>query len=127
MNDGSFLVKSGLQNNANHLLNLLRVKQQQLTVTNSSDDDRDERNENENKQALFDLVNTYPLLKSIVTWYEHNHTKDNDSEQSFLQPFITNIVSNLSKSKNLYRYNDSVQRLAIALYVLGGKIAYEFV
>ena len=127
LDDGSFLVKSGLKNNADHLLNLLRARQQQLTLANSNDDECDDRNENEEKQALFDLVNAYPLLKSIVTWYEHNHSEDNDSEQSFLQPFITNIVSNLSKSKNLYRYNASVQRFAIALYVLGGKIAYEFV
>ena len=127
LDDGSFFVKSDLKNNANHLLSLLRASQQQLTLANSNDDERDERNENEKDQALFDLVNKYPWLKSIVTWYEHDHSKNNNSEQSFLQPFITNIVSNLSKSNNLYFYDDSVRRFTIALYVSGGKIAYEFV
>ena len=47
LDDESFLVKSGLKNNADHLLNLLRARQQQLTLANSNHDERDGRNENE--------------------------------------------------------------------------------
>lgn len=91
LDDGSFLVQSGLKNNLNHLLNLLRGKEQQLTSANSKDEEHDERNETEKKQALFDLVNEQPLLKSIVQWYEQDQSKSNDTKQSFLQPFSKNL------------------------------------
>ena len=40
--------------------------------------------------------------------------------------FIENILSNLLRNKNNYRYSKSVQDFAHALYILGGRNVYEF-
>lgn len=126
LDDGSFVVKSGLKNNLDYLLSLLKSKQQQLLMENN--DDGDDNNSDKNyQQLLHNLVKRYPLLKSLVTWYELNENKDTNLEQSFLPELINNITSNISRSHNAYRYSDSVRRFAMALYVLGGKITYEFV
>lgn len=75
LDDGSFIVKNGLKNYLNYLLNLLKTKQQQMSMENNDDDNN---NENTYQQMLYNLVKKYPLLKSLVTWYEHNDNKENN-------------------------------------------------
>ena len=123
--DGSFIVKNGLKNNLNYLLSLFLKKQEQMS-TKENDAHHDAKTNN-HEQIVYDLVNKYPLLKSLVTWYEDNEESAKDHEQPFLQEFISNITSNLSRSKHAYRYVESVQRFAMALHILGGQITYEFV
>ena len=41
--------------------------------------------------------------------------------------FISNMVSNLTRTKNCFRYQQSVKDFATCLYILGGRTAYEFV
>ncbi|CAF1434862.1 unnamed protein product [Didymodactylos carnosus] len=52
---------------------------------------------------------------------------NDNNKQLFLSSFIDNITNNLSKSKNNYRYNDSIKRFAVSLYILDGKLTYELV
>ncbi len=37
------------------------------------------------------------------------------------------MVSNLNKSPNNYRYSKSVEQFVLSLYILGGRMTYQFV
>ncbi|CAF0919561.1 unnamed protein product [Adineta ricciae] len=67
-----------------------------------------------------DLIQRYPFLIDIVNCCESDLLSD------FLVDFISNIVSNLTRTKNLFRYKNSVKDFATCLYILGGRNAYEF-
>ena len=76
----------------------------------------------------FDFINKHPLLKSLVLWYQrvdHNHITNKDN-YGFLNDSIDTVTSNLTKSKNHFRYSDIINRFAPSLYILGGKLTYEF-
>ncbi|CAF4929660.1 unnamed protein product [Rotaria socialis] len=45
----------------------------------------------------------------------------------FTLDFISNMLSNITRSKNLYRYEQSVKDYAVSLYILGGRNVYDFV
>ena len=68
-----------------------------------------------------DLIQRYPFLIDFICCCESNLFPD------FLLDFISNIVSNLTRTKNLFRYKQSVKDFATCLYILGGRTAYEFV
>ena len=44
-----------------------------------------------------------------------------------LKEFINAITYNLTKPNNHFRYSDSIKDFAFSLYILGGKLTYEFV
>ncbi|CAM4822591.1 unnamed protein product [Rotaria magnacalcarata] len=78
------------------------------------------------EQTYSNIISNNPLLKSLFDWYEHNDTTNNN-EPTFLTTFIGCIVKNLNKPSNNYRYSKSVEQFALSLYILGGKMTYQFV
>ena len=41
--------------------------------------------------------------------------------------FIGTITNNWTKSSNHFRYGEKIENFALSLYILGGKLAYEFI
>ncbi len=66
------------------------------------------------------------MLRSLLTWYKQNE-KVIKKEETFLAKFIDTITNNLTKSPNHYRYSESIEQFALALYIMGGKMTYQFV
>ena len=60
--DGQFIVKIGLMNNLNYLLDFLK-QQQQKKIMDSSHIDA-------NPDLSFDFINKHPLLKNLILWYQ---------------------------------------------------------
>jgi hypothetical protein len=120
LDDGQFIVKIGLMNNLNYLLDFL--KQQQKKILESSYIDT-------NADLSFDFINKHPLLKSLILWYQrvdHDGIKNKD-KYGFLKDFIDTITNNLTKPCNHFRYSDTIKNFALSLYILGGKLTYEFI
>ncbi|CAF4032409.1 unnamed protein product [Rotaria sp. Silwood1] len=120
MQDGQYLVKTGIKNSLLYVLKLLRSKKEEQEPL---------LNNNQQEQIDNNFINNHPLLRSLILWYQStdNIRDDNDHKHSFLKIFIDNIICNISKSSNHFRYHDLVKKFAICLYILGGKQTYEFI
>jgi len=115
--NGDYIIKSGITTNLSSLTNLLNEKKKEQQNLNFNQ---------QQEETYSNIINNNPLLKSLFHWYEHNDTTENN-EPTFLTTFIDCIVSNLNKSSNNYRYSKSVEQFALSLYILGGKMTYQFV
>ncbi|CAF2798379.1 unnamed protein product [Rotaria sp. Silwood2] len=123
LDNGKFIVKIGLINNLNCLLDFLKQQQQQQQkIMASSYVDA-------NPSLSFDFINKHPLLQKLITWYQQIGTanKDNENKHGFLNHFIDTIANNLTKSSNNLRYSDAIKNFALSLYILGGKLTYKFI
>ncbi|CAF2998450.1 unnamed protein product [Rotaria sp. Silwood2] len=115
LQNGQYLVKTGIKNSLLYILKLLKVKkEEQESLLN---------NNNHEEQLDTKFIINHPLLRSLVSYYKYtDHIKNNnDDKRSFLKIFIDNIANNLSQSNNHFRYHDSVKQFAAVLYILGGK------
>ncbi|CAF4907963.1 unnamed protein product, partial [Rotaria sp. Silwood2] len=121
LDDGQFIVKIGLMNSLNYLLDFLK-QQQQKKIIESGDIDS-------NVSLSFDFINKHPLLKTLVLWYQQidNDDINNKDKNGFLKDFIDTITNNLTKSSSRFRYSDTIKNFALSLYILGGKLTYEFI
>jgi hypothetical protein len=121
LDNGQFIVKIGLMNNLNSLLDLLKQQQQKKIMESSYID--------ANPSLSFDFINKYPLLKNLILWYQRvgNDSGTNKDKHGFLIDFIDTITNNMTKSSNHFRYSDTIKNFALSLYVLGGKLTYEFI
>ncbi|CAF0969260.1 unnamed protein product [Rotaria sordida] len=115
--NGDYILKSGITTNLSLLTNLLNEKKKEQQNVNFNQ---------QQEQIYSNIINNNPLLKSLFRWYEHNDTLKNN-ESTFLTAFIDCIVNNLNKSPNNYRYSKSVEQFALSLFILGGKMTYQFV
>ncbi|CAF5045469.1 unnamed protein product, partial [Rotaria magnacalcarata] len=61
LDDGQFIVKVGLINNLNYLLDFLKQEQNKISDDSYMDVD---------SNLTFDLINKNPLLKNLVLWYQ---------------------------------------------------------
>ncbi|CAF1142258.1 unnamed protein product, partial [Rotaria magnacalcarata] len=52
---------------------------------------------------------------------------DDQNNNTFLKHFIDTLTDNLAKSSNNFRYSNSIKNFALALFILGGKLTYEFI
>ncbi|CAF4370405.1 unnamed protein product [Rotaria sp. Silwood2] len=120
LEDGQFIVKVGLINNLNYLLDFL--KQQQNKISEDSYMDVD-------SNLTFDFINKHPLLKNLVHWYQRIGSEGvtNTDKNGFLIDFINTITNNFTKSSNHFQYSDKIKDFALCLYILGGKLTYEFI
>ncbi|CAF4206685.1 unnamed protein product [Rotaria magnacalcarata] len=120
LDDGLFIVKVGLINNLNYLLDFLKQEQNKISDDSYMDVD---------SNLTFDLINKNPLLKNLVLWYQRIGSEGvtNTDKNGFLIDFINTITNNLTKSGNHFRYSDKIKYFALSLYILGGKLAYEFI
>jgi hypothetical protein len=97
LDNGTFVVKIGLINNLNCLLNFLKQQQEKKIFENSDVE--------ENSGLSFDFVNKHPLLKSLNIWYQRADNENDNDKHGFLKHFIDTITSNLTKPSNNFRYN----------------------
>ncbi|CAF2033819.1 unnamed protein product [Rotaria magnacalcarata] len=120
LDDGQFIVKVGLLNNLNYLLDFLKQEQNEISDDNYMDVD---------SNLTFDLINKNPLLKNLVLLYQRIGSEGvtNTNKNGFLIDFINTITNNLTKSRNHFRYSDKIKDSALSLYILGGKLTYEFI
>ncbi|CAF4664985.1 unnamed protein product [Rotaria sp. Silwood2] len=121
LSNGNFIIKIGIKSSLKYLTAIFKLKQNQNEPQARTHGDIISDN------RLHDLINRNALLKSLFSWYNQQQQENNINNKTFLSFFIDNITNNLSKSNNQYRYNDVVKRFAICLYILGGKLMYEFV
>jgi hypothetical protein len=121
LDDGQFIVKIGLMNNLNYLLDLLKQQQQKKMMESSYID--------ANPSLSFDFINKHPLLKNSILWYQRvgNDSDTNKDKHGFLIDFINTITNNMTKSSNHFRYSDTIKNFTLSLYILGGKLTYEFI
>ncbi|CAF1133516.1 unnamed protein product [Didymodactylos carnosus] len=115
--NGDYILKSGITTNLSLLRNLLNAKKEEQQNSHYNQ---------QQEQISINLINNNPMLKSLFRWYEQNEKVEN-KEQTFLKTFIDTITNNLTKSPNNYRYSESVEQFALSLYILGGKMTYQFV
>ena len=107
-------------NNLNCLLDVLK-QQQSLIVKNDSAE--------KYPSLSYEFINKHPLLKTLIDWYllvDEDGTICDDKYR-LLKEFINVITYNLTKPNNHFRYSDSIKDFALSLYILGGKLTYEFV
>ncbi|CAF1476512.1 unnamed protein product [Rotaria sp. Silwood1] len=66
---------------------------------------------------------------NLVLYYQRidNDNNNNEDKYCFLKEFIDTITSNLTKSGTGFRYSDQIKNFALSLYILGGKLTYEFI
>ncbi|CAF2168973.1 unnamed protein product [Rotaria magnacalcarata] len=107
----SFFVMPGIRLKLNKFIQTLRSL---LPCTDSS-------TTNKSLTISSNLIQRYPFLIDFICCCESNLFPD------FLLDFISNIVSNLTRTKNLFRYKQSAKDFATSLYILRGRTAYEFV
>ncbi|CAF2137497.1 unnamed protein product [Rotaria magnacalcarata] len=120
LDDGQFIVKVGLINNVNYLLDFLKQEQNKIS---------DDSYMNVDSNLTFDLINKNPSLKNLVLWYQRIGSEGvtNTDKNGFLIDFINTVTNNLTKSRNHFRYSDKIKDFALSLYILGGKLTYEFI
>ncbi|CAF1549036.1 unnamed protein product [Adineta ricciae] len=111
LEDGTMMLKPGLRLDFDRFITALRaanVHNQPCVQVDSSED------------------NLQSLLRKFKDSCPLNINNSAQKSYSFLIDFIENILSNLLRNKNNYRYSKSVQDFAHALYILGGRNVYEF-
>ena len=115
--NGDYLMRTGVKTNFHLLVTSLKEKREETKHPKDS---------SHGGERCMHIINKYPLLKALFNWYEKRSDTDGKN-QSFLTSLIDTITSNLSKSPNNYRFSEFVEKFAISLYVMGGKMTYQFV
>ena len=120
LGNGKYIVKVGLLHNLNCLLDFMK-QQQSLIVKNDSTE--------KYPSLSYEFINKHSLLKTLIDWYlliDEDGTICDDKYR-LLKEFINAITYNLTKPNNHFRYSDSIKDFAFSLYILGGKLTYEYV
>ena len=111
LNNGTYVLRLGVQQSIERLLCLIRSKEEQSnTRSDSSDMDNEE---NIIEMNLLELWSKRPNASS-------------DDEIPMIFGLIKNITRNMKRMKNNYSYDNNAQNFAISLFVLGGRNCYEF-
>ncbi|CAM4783358.1 unnamed protein product [Rotaria magnacalcarata] len=109
----SFFVMPGIRLKIAKFIRLLRSL---LPSTNSSS-----QSTIKTSTISSDLLQQYPFLNDLIYCLESNLLND------LTLDIISNMISNLVHSKNLFRYKQSVKDFAACLYILGGRTVVEFI
>ena len=112
LNDGSVMLKPGLRIDFDRFLESLRAVEAEHQQQQSTDSPID--------QIL-------SSIETLVKSYSSIETNDVRTGYSLVLNIVRDILDNLMRQKNNYRYSETVQRFAQSLYVLGGRNTYEFV
>ncbi|CAF1621495.1 unnamed protein product [Rotaria sordida] len=119
MRNGEYIIRTGVLNNMTYLKTILKKKiEEQHSFTNDLQ-----------KERYYELIDQNSMLQSLIDWYSQNQFTNNYSNKKhlFVSSFIDTITKNIVKSKQGYRYDDSVKDFALVLYILGGKQCYDFI
>jgi hypothetical protein len=112
LDDGSILLKPGLRLDFDRFIGALHAA----------------NDKNQHQDQILSSNNDFlSLFKAFIKSFQINEDKDSRNNFSFLLVFIENVLSNLLKNKNNYRYDEAVMQFAQSLYILGGRNAYEFI
>ncbi|CAF1686075.1 unnamed protein product [Rotaria magnacalcarata] len=104
--------KPGIRRNPLILVSFhIRSEQQQQKQIKTSS------NADSNPSLSFDFINKYPLLKKLIIWYQRvsNENEADENKDKFLNHFIDTITDNLTKSKNNFRYCNSIKNFTLSL------------
>ena len=117
---GLCIIKPGLKNNLDYLIHILQRKQNSMMAPIS---------ESTSEGLSNDFIKRYPVLQKLISWYRvsEEFPENNIDQYSFLREFIDNITSNITSHRNTFWYCDSVRNFALSLYIMGGKLTYEFI
>jgi hypothetical protein len=77
------------------------------------------------EQLPISLINSNLILKSLSKFYEESGRVDNKDDR-FFKSFIDNIILNMTRSPKNDRFSEQVEQFALSLYILGGKMTYQF-
>jgi hypothetical protein len=118
---GKYQIKCGILTDVDSFLQGLKYVNDIASEATSIHRDED------NSAISPDLLRKHPLLLSLIEYYSTKVHDDNDMNTSFLHSLLQNITRNLARPKNSYRYDETVKRFAVSLFILAGRNAYEFV
>ena len=120
LDTGLYIIKPGLKNNLDYLIHILQRKQNSMMAPIS---------ESPSEGLSNDFIKRHPVLQKLISWYRvsEEFPGDHIDQYSFLREFIDNITSNITSHRNTFRYCDSVRNFALSLYIMGGKLTYEFI
>lgn len=119
LNDGSFILKQGLEYKVESLLKTLRNLNQQhmKSSTNYNSNNVSEMVVPEN------LLKKFPFIETIITY--SNLIVKSKHDFTFLNILMNNMIRNLVTDERGYRYENVVRQFATSLYILGRRTAYE--
>lgn len=113
----NYLVRPGIRSNMEYFIELLRAHYSPSLINETP------------------LSSQTAILKSDQYFHRHMSSSTTDSmdnnercsSKSFLNIFIDNLVKNMNRSPNHYKYDPLVEKFASALHILAGNNAYEFI
>ena len=119
---GAYIVKPGVKSSLSYFIKSLKTKFRQ------KQEFKLDQNDKVKEEYLTDVfIQKHPILRSLIKWYQESQSEDNSRPNEFLTSFIDNLVLNLTRHANNFRYSESVKRFATCLYILSGRQCYEFI
>lgn len=121
LNDGGYVLKTGLVYKAQTFINNLR----NLNRKHSNPSVHQKSNKSygllvpEDILQKFSFVRTFTVYSDLINSSKHDFT--------LLNIILNNMFRNLGTDEKGFRYEAVVRQFATALYILGGRNAYEFV
>ena len=125
LNDGTWSVLIGIQARVDNFINALRNQA-------FSEEQTHHASANSclslNDSTVFqELIHMNPSLNALFIHMTTINTFSNHYDLSTLITILNNICSNLTKTKNNYRYSDFIKHFALSLFIYAGQNAYRFV
>lgn len=108
--DNHYQLRLGYRNSIERLLVLVKSKSDMLQSHSSI--------------SSVEMLTENLLAQLTRLWNETSEEKD--KFVPILFPLIKNVVQNLNKTKNKYRYDGPIRSFALSLFILGGRNCYEF-
>jgi hypothetical protein len=115
--DDTWIVKAGIQFDADQLMSTLHQLQ-------------DHQQSSQSDASLLvssDMLCRFSWLRSLIVHCQNFLSNEDPNKFNFLFSFIQNLLDNLIKSPNRYRYHHRVEQFAFILSVLSRRQAYEYV
>jgi hypothetical protein len=125
LHDGTWSILIGLQARVDELMNALR--EQACLDENEHCPSSDVTSTTDHLTISIELLNKFPPLSTLIKLCEDIHTLSDRDDLTLLIEILNNICTNLTRSKNNYRYSDYIMKFAILLFIYSGRNAYRFV
>ncbi|CAF4018200.1 unnamed protein product, partial [Rotaria magnacalcarata] len=121
LNDGRFILKKGLVYKVEKFLKILRTLNQEYLTS------LDHHSSNNSSDLIVPeyLLKKFPFIQTLIVYSKL--IADCKYDLTFLNIILNNIIRNLITEETGFRYETIVRQFATSLYILGGRIAYEFV
>ncbi|CAF3489917.1 unnamed protein product [Rotaria socialis] len=120
LNNGSYVLKTGILYKVQTFINILN----ELSRKHVNYSDRQSSNESCNLTVPEELVEKLPFIRTLITY--SSLVVNSKADFTLLNILLSNMFRNLGIADKGFRYESIVRQFATALYVLGGRSAYEF-